>query len=80
MTRGPDILALQNSLGKTMSGYSQHSATDLLRSQNVIRKGPPKHGQQGFGKGVEDAIGGCLGSCSMQGLDHAGSEHVRPRK
>jgi len=37
MNRAPDIPALQNSRGKTMSGYNQHGATDLLCRQNVIR-------------------------------------------
>ena len=41
--RAEDIPTLQDSLGKTMFSHRQHGATDLLRSQHVVRKGPPQY-------------------------------------
>ena len=78
--RAANILALQDFLGKTMCGYGQHGATNLLGTQDLIGKHPPKHRQQWLTEGIEYAIRSRLGAHSVQGFDDAGTEHICRRE
>src|ERR1700683_123373 len=76
MSKLSNIPTLQNLFRSAPLGHTDHSAADLFRGQNVIRKNTPEQLNQKADQNVAETVRTCLGALSVKRLNARWTAHV----